>query len=158
MKANEDVRNAICSSGVKFWQVADAYGVSDSSFTRLLRTELPRSKKEIILEIISNLASEKQSEINQCYHQSTDTFEDENISDTRVHFHRRLKYLVVYNRISYKKLSLAIGVSHQSVSNYVNGKAEPTLNNLCKIADYFGVSTDFLLGREANKYEAKKQQ
>lgn len=38
-------------------------------------------------------------------------------------------------------------VSAQAVNQYRLGLARPSLENLCKIADFYGVSTDYLLGR-----------
>lgn len=35
----------------------------------------------------------------------------------------------------------------QTISQYRTGTARPSLENLCKIADYYNVSTDYLLGR-----------
>ena len=42
------------------------------------------------------------------------------------------------------------GVSVQCVSNWENSYIQPSLDMLVKIADYFKVSTDFLLGRTQN--------
>ena len=41
----------------------------------------------------------------------------------------------------------ALGVSKQCVSNWENGYIQPSLDMFVKIADYFNVSTDYLLGR-----------
>lgn len=43
-----------------------------------------------------------------------------------------------------KKLS----VTKQTVSNWENNNIQPSIDMLVKIADYFNVSTDHLLGRE----------
>ena len=59
MKANQDIREMIESTGLFYWQVAYRYGLSDGNFSRLLRRELPRHKKERILGIISELAKER---------------------------------------------------------------------------------------------------
>ena len=40
-----------------------------------------------------------------------------------------------------------LGVSVQAVSQYRLGVSRPTLENLCKIADFYHVTTDYLLGR-----------
>jgi transcriptional regulator with XRE-family HTH domain len=45
------------------------------------------------------------------------------------------------------KLAEAIGVNRQSISQWANGSTFPDVNALTKIADYFHVSTDYLLGR-----------
>lgn len=39
-----------------------------------------------------------------------------------------------------------LGVSVSNLSYYMNGR-EPNYDTLCKIADYFGVTTDYLVGR-----------
>jgi transcriptional regulator with XRE-family HTH domain len=44
----------------------------------------------------------------------------------------------------------------QTISNWENGKREPDLYTLCKIADFLGVSTDRLLGR-TNKSEKEEK-
>ena len=38
-------------------------------------------------------------------------------------------------------------MAQPSYIRYENGSAEPSLENLVKIADYFDVSVDYLLGR-----------
>ena len=46
-----------------------------------------------------------------------------------------------------------IGLSRASVNGWKNGK-NPTDANLAKIADYFGVSVDYLLGKTEQKEKA----
>lgn len=43
----------------------------------------------------------------------------------------------------------ALGVSRQSYNFYENGKRDPDTDMLKNIADYFNVSIDYLLGRDA---------
>ena len=57
--ANQDIREAITENGLKYWQVAQAIGINDGNFSRLLRAELPKEKKKEILKIIKNLSKEK---------------------------------------------------------------------------------------------------
>lgn len=40
-----------------------------------------------------------------------------------------------------------LGVSAQAVNQYRLGLARPSLENLCKIADFYNTSTDYLLGK-----------
>lgn len=54
-KANTDIREKIEMSGLRYWQVAAEYGLTDGNFSRLLRTELPSEKKQRILDIIERL-------------------------------------------------------------------------------------------------------
>lgn len=45
------------------------------------------------------------------------------------------------------KMSVEAGISYVTFYKYVTGKITPGVENLVKIADYFDVSTDYLLGR-----------
>ena len=56
---NIEVRNAIKNSGLKYWQVADALNVSDSTFTKWLRKELDPEKKVAVLKAIDTLKGEQ---------------------------------------------------------------------------------------------------
>ncbi len=49
--------------------------------------------------------------------------------------------------ICQKELAIYLHVSISTISNYENDVHEPDLPTLVKLADYFDVSTDFLLGR-----------
>lgn len=54
-----------------------------------------------------------------------------------------------------KELAAYLNVSISSVSNYENGVYEPEFATLRQIADFFGVSTDYLLGRTNYLYDTK---
>lgn len=60
----------------------------------------------------------------------------------------RLRELRKENRLSQEKLGKILGVSKVSVSGYENGNRIPSLDILNKILDFFGISADYLLGRE----------
>ena len=49
---NKEIREAIASAKIRYWQVAEAYGCTDSSFSRKLRKELSQEEKEKIFSII----------------------------------------------------------------------------------------------------------
>lgn len=49
---------------------------------------------------------------------------------------------------SAKDFCKAIGISFSTYQNYESGSRVPTVEMLIKIADFYGVTTDFLLGRE----------
>lgn len=40
-----------------------------------------------------------------------------------------------------------LGISRPAYGNYENGKREPDIETLTKLADYFDVSMDYLIGR-----------
>lgn len=58
--ANSDIRKEISSAGLRLWQVADALGMHDSNFSRLLRKELSEKDRDRIRQAILSLKGEKQ--------------------------------------------------------------------------------------------------
>ncbi len=58
--------------------------------------------------------------------------------------------------MSQQQLADVIGVSQQSVNKYENHSIEPDVATLIKIADYFGVTVDYLIGH-ANEREAERR-
>lgn len=55
---NQRIREAAAVAGVKLWQLAEAYGLSDGNFSRKLRHELPEEEQKRILKIIEELKKE----------------------------------------------------------------------------------------------------
>lgn len=62
-------------------------------------------------------------------------------------FSSRLKYLREKKDLSQLELGKILNLTQQTINNYENGKREPNQEILQKIADYFKVSVDYLLGR-----------
>lgn len=50
-----------------------------------------------------------------------------------------------------EELGRRVGASKQSVSNWENENIMPSIDLLVRLADYFSVSTDYLLGREQRR-------
>lgn len=61
-------------------------------------------------------------------------------------FAKRLKELIGNESIN--SVAKKIGLPQATLSRYLLCKREIGLENLCKIADYFGESLDFLTGRK----------
>lgn len=59
----------------------------------------------------------------------------------------RLKFLRNEKGENLEKIAKYLDVSIQTISNYENGKREMTPDTIIKLAEYFGVSTDYLLGK-----------
>jgi len=58
--ANQDIRTEATQAGVKLWQIAYKYPLTDSNFTRKLRKELSDAEKEKIRALIKELANEEE--------------------------------------------------------------------------------------------------
>lgn len=61
-------------------------------------------------------------------------------------FANNLKNLIGGQSIS--EFAKKVGIPQQTISRYILCQREITLENLCKIADYFNEDIDFLLGRK----------
>lgn len=59
----------------------------------------------------------------------------------------RLRFLRTEKGESLEKIARYLNVTIQTISNYENEKRDMTPDTILKLADYFGVSTDYLLGK-----------
>ena len=59
----------------------------------------------------------------------------------------RLKGLRIQNGVTQKAIADGIGVTPVSVQRFEYGSARPKLETVIKLADFFKVSIDYLLGR-----------
>ena len=66
-------------------------------------------------------------------------------------FNKRLKKLRKNKRLTQKELAEHIEVVQSKISSWESERLEPNLYRLIQLADYFGVTTDYLLGREEEK-------
>ncbi len=62
-------------------------------------------------------------------------------------FNERLKELRKERSVTQQSLANSAQISRSIISEYESGLVEPTLTMLKKLADFFNVSTDYLLGR-----------
>ena len=61
---NIEIRNEAARNGLKLWEVAEALGVADSTFSRKLRRELPSEQRDHVLKMIVDLAAAKEEKRN----------------------------------------------------------------------------------------------
>lgn len=54
-QSNMDIRRAAASAGFYLWEVAAEVGVTDSTFSRKLRRELPENEKEAVFRAIERM-------------------------------------------------------------------------------------------------------
>jgi transcriptional regulator with XRE-family HTH domain len=69
----------------------------------------------------------------------------------------RLKELRNARGLSQEDLAISLNLIQQTVGNYETGRTEPNLNTLAKIADFFNVSVDYLIGRSDRKPKTARQ-
>lgn len=66
-------------------------------------------------------------------------------------FHERLRNLREKENITREHLAKSLDITYSALSKYETGKREPDFEILQKLASYFNVTTDYLLGRDISK-------
>ena len=61
---------------------------------------------------------------------------------------QRLKELRKEKNLLQKDVASAVNHSITCISDWERGKREPSIDDLIRLADFFGVSIDYLVGRE----------
>ena len=69
----------------------------------------------------------------------------------------KLRELREKRGILQKQLAISVGVSTSTIGMYEQSRREPDNNTLKKIANYFGVSTDYLLDNENSNIKNKSK-
>lgn len=64
-----------------------------------------------------------------------------------------LKLLRKRINLTQKEVADAVGITFQTYSYYETGRTNPTPEMLCKLADFFGVTVDELLGRTPQLFD-----
>lgn len=79
----------------------------------------------------------------------TDVLQNINISCIVIHevMVVRLKEVMEVRGKSQTEVARDLGLTAQAVSNYANGYREPDFETLIRLADYFDVTADYLIGR-----------
>lgn len=65
----------------------------------------------------------------------------------KILFAARLKQLRTGKKLSAIALAKETGLTNAAISQFENAVNYPHCNTLCALADYFGVSLDYLVGR-----------
>lgn len=60
-------------------------------------------------------------------------------------FNSKLRSLIDEKNITQKKLALDLNIAPSTIGGYVQGTSEPDFDTLKKVAEYFNVSSDYLL-------------
>lgn len=68
-------------------------------------------------------------------------------------FGQKLKELRSSRNQTQQRLADYLGISRAAYSHFENSRNDPDRETIVKLADYFDVSTDYLLGRGNREYE-----
>ncbi|MFR1555304.1 MAG: helix-turn-helix domain-containing protein, partial [Coriobacteriales bacterium] len=62
-------------------------------------------------------------------------------------FPEQLTFLLNHFKVTKYRLEKQTGLSEKTVNRWHNGKTQPTVDSLIRLAKYFDCSVDFVLGR-----------
>jgi len=65
-------------------------------------------------------------------------------------FAATLSQLRHHSGLSQRKAAADLNISQALLSHYENGAREPGLAFVCRVCDYYGVTSDYLLGRSSD--------
>lgn len=68
-------------------------------------------------------------------------------------FSARLSKLRKEKGISQKQCALGLGVDSSKYNKWENGKNRPSYDMVCKLANFFDTTTDYLLGTSDERYK-----
>lgn len=68
-------------------------------------------------------------------------------------FNKRLRAIRMARGVTQEKTAEAINITLRAYQFYEQGKHEPSFSTLVQLADFFDVTTDYLLGREPGEDE-----
>lgn len=69
---------------------------------------------------------------------------------------KRLKELRKEKKMSQRQLGMMFNISQESISSYEQNKSNPSFEILCKYADQFDVSLDYIFERTDSKINVRK--
>ncbi len=62
-------------------------------------------------------------------------------------FNERLKELRVEKNVTQQELGKLVNMSKMAISHWEKGHSEPSISQLIILSNYFGVSVDYLIGK-----------
>lgn len=84
-----------------------------------------------------------------------------NFKNRNVYFGQRLKELRENSNLTQVELATNLGIAakngSQTVSNWETYRREPSFNMLCKIAEFFETTTDYMLGSSLSPLESDEE-
>lgn len=62
---------------------------------------------------------------------------------------KQLRHIKQTNNLTQQKMAELTGITQSTMSDWLNGKASPTITNLMNLANNLNITLDYLVGRES---------
>ena len=145
-KFHEKLKVLRKKKGLTQQQIADEIGVNRGSYSNW-----EKGKREPSFENLSMLACIFDVSIDFLLSENLEISKETYLKlkeEKKNLFSVRLKELRLQHGFSQEELAEQIGIKQNSYSDWENGKCKPNYEKLEKLADFFGVSLDWLFGRK----------
>lgn len=141
-KVSERLKDLMYEAEIRTPALAKKTNIDQSVISKFLRAErMPSVKSLVTLADFFNCSTD--------YILGLTDFPDERTYPPRPPFGQRLNFLLEHFQVTKYRLEKQTGFSEETVNRWQRGKYEPTAESLVRLAEYFGCSTDFILGRES---------
>lgn len=141
LKLSETLKELITESKTDYKTFAKQVGISPSRITDYINNDkLPTV--ENLIKIADYFDCSCNYLLGRDYEERRSDF------NTPVPFAERLAYLKESLGFTHKQIYESEGISKSRYFDWLNGRRQPSLDNIIKLADLFECSVDFVLGRE----------
>ena len=130
-------------------EVANIIGISEHSFTKYLNGRIPQA--EILYKIASFYGTTMEWLLTGIENRI-----DISPNSNKITIGDRIRYLRNESNLSMAELAEIINVSSSNISDWENGKTNPSSINLLSLSNYFKASADWLLTGESYCLSPKK--
>ena len=137
---SENLKLLMSEAGIKSPALAEATEIDSSTILTLLRGDgLPHIDTLVTLADYFNCSTDYLLGL-------TDT-PDEGQFKARPPFSKQLTFLLNHFKVTKYRIEKDTGLTEKTVNRWHNGKTQPSVESLIRLAAYFDCSVDFLLGR-----------
>lgn len=137
---SENLKDFMVEAEIKAPALAQATGIDASTILTLLRGDgLPYIDTLVILADYFKCSTDYLLGL-------TDQLSEEKFKQ-RPPFSEQLTFLLKHFKVTKYRLEKQTGLSEKTVNRWHNGKTQPTVDSLIRLAKYFDCSVDFVLGR-----------
>lgn len=137
---SENLKDLMAEAEIKAPALARATGIDSSTILTLLRGDgLP------YVDTLVTLANYFKCSTDYLLGLTDQLFEEE--YKQRPPFSEQLTFLLNHFKVTKYRLEKKTGLSEKTVNRWHNGKTQPTVDSLIRLAKFFDCSVDFVLGR-----------
>ena len=140
-KTSERLKDLMREADIRCVDLAKKTNLEPSVISKFLRAErMPSAKSLVTLADFFRCSTD--------YLLGLSDILDERTFRQRPPFNEQLNFLLRHFEVTKYRLEKGTMLSEETVNRWQKGTYEPTAESLIRLAEYFGCSVDYILGRE----------